>query len=91
MKTIIENMVAQPQGMHPDNVALRNEINSEFIAMLNGIKYAKNEAQLRHYFAIAGTFGGFKYFAFGFGGNHMWVKQIVDGEMQKDRVMFVEF
>jgi Golgi nucleoside diphosphatase len=81
MKATIEN----PVQCFADESKKLEQL-SEFNEILKDIFDFKNEEQLRKGFKSR----TFEYFIFGFGGSHMWVKQIIRGEV-KQQVLFVEF
>ena len=91
MKAIIENRVMQPQGFN--NVELTNEVNNEFVKIINLISLSKNSGALRTHFTGWKDYKAqtLKHFKIGFGGNHMWVHQIIDNVVCTDRIIFVEF
>ena len=88
MKAQIETTIQMPQGMQSAQV--KAEMLGYFAAILNAIQLAQNERELRHYMnnvlLIDKT-----YFEFGFGGSHMWVHQVIDGQTQPNRLIFVQF
>lgn len=88
MKAIIENSVNIINPKTGINFRENKyfECLSEFDLILTNITTAKNEEALRAHF----KFGSYRNFKVGFGSNHMWVKQIIDGEI-KQQVIFVEF
>lgn len=58
----------------------------EFNRLLTLICNSKNEEELRRNFRLEPNSD---YFLFGFGSNHMWMKQIIDGE-PRQQVLFVD-
>ena len=84
MKAIIE------KALNTENTESNLRICIEFAAIVNLILNAKDENVLRDVFKDPEIRKRTIHFTFGFGGGHMWVKQIIDGE-PKQQVIFVEF
>jgi len=60
----------------------------EFAYILNSIQSANNETELRREFGCARA----EYFIWGFGSNHMWVKQLKpNGSPYLERLIFVQY
>lgn len=62
------------------------EIQEEFLSILSLIVNSTTEEQLREIFSKYPL----DYFMIGFGGSHMWVKQLINGE-SKQQVIMVKF
>jgi len=60
----------------------------EFMAILENITKSTTEAELRENMAKSIKLNCFEY---GFGGNHLWVKQNINGKTNGERVIFVDF
>jgi len=81
MKAIIESTLKEAY-------LYQSYMECEFITIINLILSSTCESDLRLYFSSK-----LKYFALGFGSNHMWVKQIdlINMKLFPDRLIFVEF
>ena len=83
MKTQIENRFenATLEGMEA------------FVSLLNDIQDCKNEKELREKFSDKNENVALyvNFFVVGFGRGHMWVKEIVNGEISAKRLILVEF
>lgn len=83
MKTQIENRIenATLEGMEA------------FVSLLNDIQDCKNEEGLREKFSDKNENVALyiNFFVVGFGKRHMWVKEIVNGEISDKRLILVEF
>lgn len=84
MKVTVENPIKILKGFAWENIY--NSTLLEFNLLLTRICNSENGEQLRS----STTLDNYEHFLFGFGGSHMWVKQIVDGE-PKQQVIFVQF
>lgn len=64
-----------------------------FVSLLKDIQDCKNEKELRERFSDKNENVGLyiNFFVAGFGKNHMWVKEIVNGMISNKRLIFVEF
>ena len=82
MKLTIENQINTTGKKSVDN-----QIKDELFMFIQIITNCNTEAGLRHF--IRGG-NNFTHFMYGFGGGHLWVKQIIDGE-PKQQVIFVQF
>ena len=61
------------------------------VAILNRINDCNDEKELRTVFT-SGTVNWYKnYFEWGFGANHMWVHEKIDGKISEKRLILVEF
>lgn len=78
MRAIIENTIVYKQNA--------SEVLSEFNGIIDCITNAPNEDFLR--FKINKR--SYNHFLIGFGGHHMWTKQLVNNKPTK-RILFVEF
>jgi len=88
MKAIIEN------GISRDNKSEKsfNEACIELVLILNKIMESENEKELRQNITIInGGLYDLIYFIIGFGGSHMWVKELDENGCPKQQVIFVEF
>ena len=81
MKAIIENPVKVLFLQEAYEEALL-----EFNLILTRICNAENSDQLRSSMNL----DRFRHYKFGFGGGHMWVKQVINGQ-PKQQVIFVQF
>ena len=83
MKAQIENRI--------ENVTLEGM--EVFVSLLNDIHDCRDKKELIKKFSSenedATWYVGF--FRIGFGSNHMWVKEIVNGEISAKRLILVEF
>jgi len=73
-----------------------DETLSEFNLILNNLYNAKklsfmNETYDQRSQCVTAMKGTFKNFKVGFGTNHMWVHQTINGEMIPSRLLIVEF
>jgi len=82
MKAIVENQV--------NFSSHRKAIQDDFCEILSIIGSCDSEKELRKVIAMELEVGEWDNFKVGFGGSHMWVKQIIDGD-PKQQVIFVEF
>jgi len=87
MKAVIEYFVLFPNvgtevGQDNYKIAL-----AEFNVILTLINISCGKENLRDF--LQGQ--DLTSFVYGFGANHMWVHQVVDGQPLKDRLMIVEF
>ncbi len=83
------------KGVIEDRQETVSALNQCFVNFLYTINTSSNrfglEADLRR-IALFGSTLLFDYFTYGFGGNHMWVKQVdSEGEVRGERLIFVEF
>lgn len=64
-----------------------------FVSLLNDIQDCKNEKELREKFSDKNENVALyiNFFVAGFGKRHMWVKEIVNGEISDKRLILVEF
>ena len=85
MKAIVETSLHIEGFDTITDLALLAEFNKLLIVTTN----AQSEQVLRHYMKL--EFEKSKNFKYGFGASHMWVKQIVKGELCGGRIIFVEF
>lgn len=83
MKAQIENRI--------ENVTLEGM--EALVSLLNDIQDCKNEKGLREKFSDKNENVALyiNFFVAGFGRNHMWVKEIVNGEISEKRLILVEF
>lgn len=84
MNAIVENKLIQDY-----KVIYKGKLSSlkdEFLSLLNIINMATSKEQLELFF----EFQKLEYFMVGFGGSHMWVKQLINGDA-KQQVIFVKF
>ena len=83
MKTQIENRIenATLEGMEV------------LVSLLNDIQDCKNGEELREKFSDKNENVALyiNFFVVGFGKRHMWVKEIVNGEISDKRLILVEF
>lgn len=86
MKATIEN----PVNIREDLAYVGDEkyfnILAEFNLLLTRINGAENVKQLKSFLSL----DKYNYFKYGFGGSHMWVKQVINGQ-PKQQVIFVQF
>lgn len=83
MKTQIENRI--------ENAILEGM--EAFVSLLNDIQDCKNGEELGEKFSDKNENVALyiNFFVAGFGRNHMWVKEIVNGEISEKRLILVEF
>lgn len=105
MKAIVSNVPVLRLGKNeqhvygiidnPDNrVSISTELNDLFTAILYQIQVSENEGDLRNNILTLQAFkpNYSKYFTHGYGGHHMWVKQIDGcGNPMGGNIIFVEF
>ena len=87
MKAIIEN------GVNYSPIptrTIKREIQDDFCEILNIVLSCETEEQLISTINTELDFGEWNNFKVGFGSNHMWVKQVLNGKV-KQQVIFVEF
>lgn len=62
------------------------ELQEEFLSILSLINNSDTESRLRDVFSKYPL----DYFKVGFGGSHMWCKQLING-LPKQQIIFVQF
>lgn len=80
MEAIIEHNVAT------QNIC--NDAKLELFAMIMSISSSDNIIELKRKLIINNVF---EYIKYGFGSNHMWVKMVVNGEIQNNRLIFCKY
>lgn len=91
MKATVESSVKYNWDINTEemNPLMTKQLNL-FNLILMVVESAQNEMQLRGSMDVI-TDELNIHFAFGFGANHMWVKQVLNGVVLKDRLLIVEF
>jgi hypothetical protein len=85
MKAIITNPIEN------NSIGLINEISNEFLLILSSITSSIDESMLRSKILQVSKLIDFKFFKFGFGHNHMWVKELNKEKKTGKEIIFVEF
>lgn len=87
MEAIIQNRLSYKDNHFVYQQGVVNEINRQFVEILSEITESPTEYDLR---VNISKLPKYTHFLIGFGGHHMWVKQIINGEAVQ-QVIFVKF
>ena len=82
MKVIVENSLNNTKRVN-------GIVCLEFTGICNLIAQSQNEVELRANFKKFG--GNLIHFVYGFGSNHIWVHQVVDGVVNDKRIIYAKF
>ncbi len=88
MKVTIEHFVVKTE-FSPYGNDNYHEALGEFNNILCVINLALDGSNLRDLMLVQKSY--ITNFSYGFGSNHMWVHQIIDGNVSKNRLLIVEF